>query len=101
VLRQHAIESMKQARRRWRVAFTGSSMASVRAAVQAGLGVSIVPRSSIQAGMRVVPGPAYRDPGTLHVGLVRAPGAREDIVEVLERVIRNAAGAGTEVATPQ
>jgi DNA-binding transcriptional LysR family regulator len=88
LLPQHAIESMNASRRHWRIAFTGSSMASVRAAVQAGLGASIVPRSSIVQGMRIPTGAMYRDPGMLHVGLVRAPGAREDIVRVLEDVIR-------------
>jgi DNA-binding transcriptional LysR family regulator len=88
VLRQHAIDSMKHAKRAWRIAFTGSSMASVRAAVAAGLGASIIPRSSIMPGMRVLSGSPHRDPGPLHVGLVRAPAARKDIVEVLDGVMR-------------
>jgi DNA-binding transcriptional LysR family regulator len=88
VLRQHAIESMKRSRRPWRLAFTGSSMASVQAAVKAGLGISIVPASLIAPGMRVLAGAPHRDPGTLQVGLVRAATARKDIVEVLERVMR-------------
>jgi DNA-binding transcriptional LysR family regulator len=88
VLRQHAIESMTRARRPGRIAFTGSSMASVQAAVGAGLGVSIVPRSLVAPGMRVLSGAPHRDPGLLQVGLLRAPNARKDIVEVLERVMR-------------
>ena len=88
VLRQHAIDAMKHAKRRWRLAFTGSSMASVRAAVVAGLGVSIIPRSSIVPGMRVLAGSPYRDAGMLHVGLVRAATARKDIVQLLEGVMR-------------
>src|SRR5262245_33368657 len=52
VLRAHALESMKRRKRRWRLSFTGSSMASVQAAVSAGLGVSIFPRSSLLPGMR-------------------------------------------------
>jgi DNA-binding transcriptional LysR family regulator len=86
VLREHAIESMKRSRRDWRIAYTGSSMASVQAAVRAGLGVSILPQSSVTAGMRVVAG--HRDPGPLLIGVVRAPRAQKDIGDALESVIR-------------
>jgi DNA-binding transcriptional LysR family regulator len=54
VLRAHALESMKRLKRRYKIAFTGSSMASVQAAVSAGLGVSILPRSSLLPGMQVL-----------------------------------------------
>jgi DNA-binding transcriptional LysR family regulator len=89
VLRQHALESMKRLKRRWKVSFTGSSMASVQAAVCAGLGLSILPRSSVLPGMQVLAhGRDYPDPGRLAVGVLRAAGAGKDIVDALERVIR-------------
>ena len=81
-----AIETMQRSRRRWRIAYTGSSMASVQAAVRAGLGLSILPQSSVTTGMRVVRG--HRDPGPLLVGAMRAPGAPRAIGDALERVIR-------------
>src|SRR5262245_41944889 len=52
VLRQHALESVKRLKRPWKIAFTGSSIVSVQAAVCAGLGVSILPRSSLLPGMQ-------------------------------------------------
>ena len=89
VLREHALESMKRLRRPWKLSFTGSSMASVQAAVSAGLGVSIVPRSSLLPGMQVMAGARdYPDPGRLYVGVLRGERARKDIVDALERVIR-------------
>jgi len=89
VLREHALDAMKRQRRPFSVAFTGSSMASVQAAVSAGLGVSIVPRSSLLPGMRVLPrGREYPDPGPLFVGVLRGAGARREIVDALERVLR-------------
>ena len=89
VLRQHALESMKRLKRRWKVSFTGSSMASVQAAVSAGLGLSILPRSSVLPGMQVLAhGRDYPDPGRLTVGVLRAPGVEMAIVDALERVIR-------------
>jgi len=91
VLRQHALDSMKKAKRPHKVAFTGSSMVSVQAAVAAGIGISIVPRSSIVPGMQVLPkGRAYPDPGRLEVGVLRRPGAPADIVAALEGVARQA-----------
>ena len=64
-------------------------MASVQAAVSAGLGVSIVPRSSVLPGMRILARKRdYPDAGRLYVGVLRGPGARKDIVDALERVLR-------------
>jgi DNA-binding transcriptional LysR family regulator len=89
VLREHAIESMKRLRRPWKITFTGSSMASVQAAVNAGLGVSIMPRSSLLPGMQVLTqGRNYPDPGRLDIGVLRAAGAPEDIVVALEHIAR-------------
>jgi DNA-binding transcriptional LysR family regulator len=91
VLRQHALESMKRLKRPCKVAFSGSSMVSVLAAVSAGIGISIVPRSSVAANMRVLPnGRNYPDPGRLDVGVLRGTGARVEIVEALERVAAQA-----------
>jgi|SRR5215813_6228273 len=88
VLREHALDCMKRLKRRWKLSFTGSSMASVQLAVVAGLGVSIVPRSSLLPGMQVLNrGREYPDPGRLHVGVQRGASARKDIVDALERVI--------------
>ena len=89
VLREFAMETMRKQKREWRLAYTGSSMASVQAAVLAGLGVSIVAKSSVLRGMRVLPrGRRWPDPGTLEVGVLRGAGARDDIVEALQAVMR-------------
>jgi DNA-binding transcriptional LysR family regulator len=88
VLRQHALESVKRVKRPWKIAFTGSSIVSVQAAVCAGLGVSILPRSSLLPGMQVLPKSRdFPDPGRLDLGVLRGAGARADIVAALERVI--------------
>lgn len=55
--RAAALAALKRARRRWRIAFTGSSLAGVQAAVTAGLGASVLGRSAVQPAMRVL-GPA-------------------------------------------
>ncbi len=91
VLREHAIASMTRLRRPWKLAFTGSSMASVQAAVAAGLGISIVPLSSVTPEMRVL-GRGYPDPGRLDIGVVRAAGTPPDIIEALQRVMNQTLG---------
>lgn len=89
ILREHAIESMKRLKRPYKITFTGSSMASVQAAVAAGLGASILPRSAVLPGMRVLAsGKTYPDPGRLDVGVVRGAGAQSEIVGALERIAR-------------
>lgn len=89
ILREHAIESMKRLKRPYKIAFTGSSMASIQAAVSAGLGASILPRSSVQSGMKVlVSGKSYPDPGRLDVVVVRGAGAQAEIVAALESIAR-------------
>ena len=89
ILRAHAIESMQRLKRPFKITFTGSSMASVQAAVGAGLGVSILPRSAVLPGMQVLTsGKNYPDPGRLDVGVVRAAGAGADIVAALENIAR-------------
>ena len=91
VLREFAIATFRRQRREWRLAYTGSSMASVQAAVLAGLGVSIVGRSSVLPGMQVLAaGRAWPDPGRLRVGVIRGKGARGEIVAALEAVAREA-----------
>src|SRR5262249_40917397 len=87
VLREHALESVKRVKRSWKIAFTGSSIVSVQAAVCAGLGVSILPRSSLLPGMQVLPkGRDFPDPGRLDVGVLGGAGARAVVVAALEKV---------------
>ena len=88
-LREHALESMRRLKRRCKVSFTGSNMFSIQAAVSAGLGVSIVPRSTVLPGMKVLSSKRdYPDPGPLDIGVVHGAKARRDIVDALEQIIR-------------
>ena len=89
VLRDFAIETFRRQQRPWRLAFTGSSMASVQAAVLAGLGVSIVSRSAVLPGMRILPrGKAWPDAGPLEVGVLSGRGAPAAIVDALTSISR-------------
>jgi DNA-binding transcriptional LysR family regulator len=90
VLREFAMDTFKRQEREWHLAYTGSSMASVQAAVLAGLGVSIVSQSTVVPGMQVLRGRGWPDPGALDAGVVKGAGARDEIVAALASVAREA-----------
>jgi DNA-binding transcriptional LysR family regulator len=88
ILREYAIDALKKAHQPRRIAFTSSSMTGVQAAVMAGLGISIVPRSSVLPGMRVLAkSKLFPEPGHLEIGILRAAEAPQDIVVALEKVV--------------
>lgn len=90
VLREFAMEAFKRQKREWRLAYTGSSMTSVQAAVLAGLGVAIVSDSTVVPGMRILRGRGWPDPGALEFAVLKGAGARDEIVVALESVAREA-----------
>ncbi len=50
-----ATESLDKADRKWEVLFTGTSTTSIQAAVQAGMGLSILPQGAITKGIKRAP----------------------------------------------
>ncbi len=50
-----ATESLEKANRKWKVLFTGTNISSIQAAVQAGMGLSILPKGAIKAGLKKAP----------------------------------------------
>lgn len=55
IFRKIITESLEKANRKWEVLFTGTSTASIQAAVQAGMGLSILPQGAITKGLRKAP----------------------------------------------
>jgi len=53
--RQVATEKLASADKSWELSFTGTSIAGIHAAVQAGLGLSILPRGALRSGLRKAP----------------------------------------------
>lgn len=62
--RKIATESLKNDNREWEIPFTGTSIASIQTAVQAGLGVSILPQGALKEGIKKAPS---------HLGLPELP----------------------------
>ncbi len=64
VYRKRATIALNRARRRWRVAYTCGSLAGSLAAVQARLGIAVLPKDMVPAGFRVIDGaplPSLKD----------------------------------------
>lgn len=55
VFRKMATEGLEEASRKWKVLYTGSSIANIQAAVQAGMGLSILPAGALTEGLRKAP----------------------------------------------
>ena len=55
IFRKIATESLEKMNRKWEVLFTGTSIAGIQAAVKAGMGVSILPKSAISDGLKIAP----------------------------------------------
>ena len=54
VYRKRATDSLDRARRPWRVAYTCASLAGQHAAVVAGLGITVLPKDMVPAGLRTL-----------------------------------------------
>lgn len=54
VYRKRATDSLARARRAWRVAYSCASLAGQHAAVKAGLGVTVLPKDMVPAGLAAV-----------------------------------------------
>ncbi len=53
--RKYAIEGIKSIGRGWEVLFTGNSIANIQAAVQAGMGVSVLPKGAMSEHLKQAP----------------------------------------------
>lgn len=86
--RQWAIESLARQGRSYRLAYTSVSLTAIEAAVRAGLAVTVLPRSNVTAGLRILderdgfpPLPEYE------IALCRSQTARAPVHDCLEQHI--------------
>lgn len=50
-----AIENLDKVNRKWKIVFTGTSTASIQTAVQAGMGLSVLPKGALKEGLKEAP----------------------------------------------
>jgi len=97
IYRKRALAALDAAGRAWRVAYTSPSLAGVQAAVLAGLGVTILPRELVSAGLRVLGGGALTELPDAEIALYRAPGRLTKAAELLAEHIIHCLEAGRAV----
>ncbi|MBS7660833.1 LysR family transcriptional regulator [Pseudomonas lalucatii] len=73
--RQEMIQALEVNGRNWRISYSSASLASVCAAVAAGLGISLLPRRVLQSGHRLLTGESGLPPiDGIHLVLYGRPG---------------------------
>ena len=84
-----ATESLDKVNLKWDILFTGTSIANIRAAAQAGMGLSILPKGALKDGLKIAPShlnlpelPMYR--GALVQDDEKTNDARDVFVSYLE-----------------
>lgn len=53
--RKIATDGLEKANRKWEILFTGTSISNIQAAVQAGMGLSILPKGALKEGLKKAP----------------------------------------------
>lgn len=62
VYRSRALAALEGDQQNWRIVFSSHSFAGTVAAVKAGLGVTVLPRNMVPAGLEILRGPALHQP---------------------------------------
>jgi DNA-binding transcriptional LysR family regulator len=91
VYRKRAIQALEAENRDWQVVYTSPSLAGVQAAVQAGLGATVLPREMVPSSLEVI-GPEQGFPALedTEIALYKAAGNRSKAVERLaEYIVRS------------
>ncbi|AWN42307.1 LysR substrate-binding domain-containing protein [Methylobacterium durans] len=88
VYRKRALSALDVAQRLWRIVYTSPSLAGLQAAVQAGLGVTVLPTEMVPAGLISVSTRLHlpKLPDT-EIVLYRAPGSLSPAAELLALTI--------------
>ncbi|GJD99273.1 LysR substrate-binding domain-containing protein [Methylobacterium isbiliense] len=93
VYRKRALAALDAEQRPWRIAYTSPSLAGLQAAVQAGLGITVLPTEMIPAGLVSVTSrlslPKLAD---TEIALYRAPGTLSQAAELLASSIIESLG---------
>ncbi|CAA7619623.1 LysR substrate-binding domain-containing protein [Magnetospirillum sp. UT-4] len=91
IYRRRALAALERAGRTWRIIYSSPSFTGIQAAVRGGLGVTVLPREMVTAGLMVI-GPEHGLPelADTEIVLLRAPGSTSKAAEMLaEDLIRS------------
>jgi len=89
VLREQAFALLNKKKRPWRIALTTSGMSGLLAAVEAGLGISILPASMLQPGLRVLGrDEGFPDPGEQQLAFFERRDAPRELTRAFKQVVQ-------------
>ncbi|MDO9712912.1 LysR substrate-binding domain-containing protein [Paracraurococcus lichenis] len=101
IYRDHAIEQLERAGRKWRIACISDSVGGLQAAVFAGMAVTVLGRSAVVAGMQEIHMPELFPP-LPKVGLLlyEAPGLQNEAAKTLHRYLSRYIRLEDDLALP-
>ncbi len=86
--RELALSTLARKKRAYRIALTGSGMAGVQAAVSSGVGISILPATMLQPGMRILTAKeGFPDPGELRMAFYQRRAAQAPLVAAFRETV--------------
>jgi DNA-binding transcriptional LysR family regulator len=88
VYRKRATEALDKARRAWRIAYTCGSLAGSLAAVKAGLGVTVLAKDMVPAGLHVIDGRPLPDLKDTEIALLHRERLSIPARRLMEHVIK-------------
>ncbi len=88
VYRKRAIDALEAVGRKWRVAYTSTSLAGSQSAVNAGLGITVLPREMVPSYLK----PIFDDPGLpplydTEIALIEAPGLSQTAHRLAQHIV--------------
>lgn len=96
IYRRRAVTSLEEQGRSWRIVYTSASFAGIQAAVRGGLGLTVLPKEMVTAGLVII-GPEHGFPelADTEIVLMRAAGNLPKAAEMLAEDIVRALGSPT------
>jgi len=99
IYRARAIHALESAGRRWRIAFTGSNLPAVQAAIASGFGIGILVERSVRDDLRILrPEEGYPPVPPSELAVMLQPGASPAVRMVAERLAESCAEERPEAA---
>lgn len=88
VYRKRATTALTSARRNWRIAYTCGSLAGSIAAVRAGLGIAVLPKHMVPAGLHLVDGGPLPDLRDTEIALLSANRLPPPAAKMRDHILR-------------
>jgi len=89
VYRKRAMRALDRLGRRWRVAYTSTSLAGAQAAVRAGLGVTVLPKDMVPVDFTVLAGPVMPDLSATEIALMTAASVSVPATKLAEHIVHS------------